>query len=68
MAIGVRLRHDVGVENMAWSTDFPHHGCDWPYSRKTVNEIMVGVPRAERHAIVAGNACRIYGLPDVEAV
>ncbi len=29
-AIGIQLRHDVGVRNMAWSTDFPHHGCDWP--------------------------------------
>ena len=61
-AIGVRLRHDVGVENMAWSTDFPHHGCDWPYSRKVINEMMVGVPQAERHALLAGNMIRIYGL------
>jgi predicted TIM-barrel fold metal-dependent hydrolase len=61
-AIGIQLRHDVGVDNMAWSTDFPHHGCDWPYSRKVVNEMMVGVPRAERHQILAGNAIRIDGL------
>jgi predicted TIM-barrel fold metal-dependent hydrolase len=61
-AIGIRLRHDVGVENMAWSTDFPHHGCDWPYSRKVVSEMMVGVPQAERRLIVCGNAMRIYGL------
>ena len=31
---GVAVRHQVGVDNMAWSTDFPHHGNDWPYSRK----------------------------------
>ena len=61
-AIGIRLRHDVGVENMAWSTDFPHHGCDWPYSRKVVSEMMVGVPQAERRLIVCGNAMRIYAL------
>jgi predicted TIM-barrel fold metal-dependent hydrolase len=62
-AIGVQLRHDVGVRNMAWSTDFPHHGCDWPYSRKVANEMLVGVPQEERHAILAGNMVRIYGLP-----
>ncbi len=61
-AIGVRLRHDVGVRNMAWSTDFPHHGCDWPYSRKVASELMVGVPQEERHAILAGNMVRLYGL------
>ena len=47
---------------MAWSTYFPHDGCDWPYSRKVVSEMMVGVPQAERQRILAGNAMRIYGL------
>ena len=61
-AIGIQLRHDIGLDNLAWSTDFPHHGCDWPYSRKVVAEMMVGVPKAERHQIVAGNAMRLYGL------
>jgi predicted TIM-barrel fold metal-dependent hydrolase len=61
-AIGIQLRHDIGLANLAWSTDFPHHGCDWPYSRKVVAEMMVGVPKEERHQIVAGNAMRLYGL------
>jgi len=61
-AIGVQLRHDVGVRNMAWSTDFPHHGCDWPYSRKVVSELLVGVPQTERREILAGNMIRIYGI------
>jgi predicted TIM-barrel fold metal-dependent hydrolase len=62
-AIGVQLRHDVGVNNMAWSTDFPHHGCDWPYSRKVVGEMMVGVPQQERYQMLAGNMVRVYDLP-----
>ena len=61
--IGIQLRHDIGVKNMAWSTDFPHHGCDWPYSRKVAFETLVGVPQAERHDILAGNMVRIYRLP-----
>ncbi|MBW2446994.1 MAG: amidohydrolase family protein, partial [Deltaproteobacteria bacterium] len=32
--VGIKNRYDVGVANMAWSTDYPHHGNDWPYSRK----------------------------------
>ena len=60
--IGIQLRHDIGVKNMAWSTDFPHHGCDWPYSRKVAFETLVGVPQAERHDILAGNMVRIYRL------
>jgi hypothetical protein len=37
---GVAVRHLVGVDNMAWSTDFPHHGNDWavlaPHDRHAV--------------------------------
>jgi predicted TIM-barrel fold metal-dependent hydrolase len=61
--VGVRNRYDVGVRNMAWSTDFPHHGNDWPYSRKVVGEMFDGVPARERHEICAGNIVRVYGLP-----
>jgi predicted TIM-barrel fold metal-dependent hydrolase len=61
---GIKTRHSIGVDNMMWSTDYPHHGNDWPYSRKTINDMMVGVPAEERERIVAGNARRIYRLED----
>ena len=35
-----KLRHEVGVDNIMWSTDYPHHGNDWPYSRKVIEETM----------------------------
>ena len=61
--VGVRNRYDVGVANMAWSTDYPHHGCDWPYSRRVANEMLRDVPADERHAICAGNMVGLYELP-----
>ena len=61
--IGIQLRHAVGVKAMAWSTDFPHHGCDWPYSRRVVGEQMQGVPADERELMCAGNMVRLYDLP-----
>ncbi|UCE86566.1 MAG: amidohydrolase family protein [Deltaproteobacteria bacterium] len=61
--VGVNNRYDIGVRNMAWSSDYPHHGCDWPYSRKVVAEMFDRVPVEERHAICAGNMVRLYGLP-----
>ena len=38
---------------MAWSTDYPHHGCDWPYSRKVVGgssiiDILVYIETVQR--------------------
>jgi predicted TIM-barrel fold metal-dependent hydrolase len=62
--IGVDLRHAVGVDNMMWSSDYPHHGNDWPYSRKTIEDMLGHVAREERDRIVAGNAVRIFGLED----
>ena len=59
---GILTRHGVGVDNMMWSTDYPHHGNDWPYSRKAINDAMIDVPADERDRIVAGNAVRIFGL------
>jgi predicted TIM-barrel fold metal-dependent hydrolase len=55
-------RHDVGIENIMWSTDFPHPASSWPNSRKIVDEEFADVPAAERQLILAGNAARVYGL------
>jgi predicted TIM-barrel fold metal-dependent hydrolase len=59
---GVRNRHDVGVENVMWSTDYPHHGCDWPHSRRVVGEMFKDVPAAERRRILYENAARLYDI------
>jgi predicted TIM-barrel fold metal-dependent hydrolase len=59
---GVENRRTVGLECMMWSTDYPHHGCDWPHSRKTVSDMFAGVPTAERKQIVFDNAAKLYGI------
>jgi uncharacterized protein len=59
---GISVRHQVGVENMSWSTDFPHHGNDWPYSRKVIDGLFADVPEDERRKIVCDNAARFWGL------
>jgi predicted TIM-barrel fold metal-dependent hydrolase len=59
---GIALRHAVGVDNIMWSSDYPHHGNDWPYSRRVIDEMMGQIPRDERDRIVGGNATRIFGL------
>lgn len=58
----VRNRHLLGVDNLLWSTDYPHHGCDWPETRRTVEEMFRGVPADERWKMCAGNAMKLYGL------
>ncbi len=61
-ARGLRDRHELGVENLMWSTDYPHPQCSWPNSQAVIERQFAGVPDAERDLIVGGNAARVYGL------
>lgn len=56
------LRHLIGVENICWSTDYPHPVCTWPDSRTLVEEEFAGIPADERELIVCGNATRVWNL------
>ena len=58
----VRNRHACGVRNLMWSTDYPHHGTDWPYSRKSVKEMCHAVPADEQQRILALNAAELYRI------
>ena len=60
-AIGL-LRHKVGVENIMWSSDYPHPVSSWPESRTLVDRMFADVPADERELIVAGNAARVWNL------
>jgi predicted TIM-barrel fold metal-dependent hydrolase len=53
-------RERIGVERMLWSSDYPHITTDWPYSWKTINATFSDVPLDEKHAILAGNAERLF--------
>jgi predicted TIM-barrel fold metal-dependent hydrolase len=61
-AHAVRNRHLLGVDNVMWSSDYPHHGCDWPESRRVVDALFRDVPADERRRMCASNAARLYGL------
>jgi len=58
----VRNRHVLGVDNIMWSSDYPHHGCDWPETRRVVDDMFRDVPADERLKMCALNAARLYQL------
>jgi uncharacterized protein len=60
--VGVRLRHEVGVDRMMWSTDFPHVVTRWPHSLKVLESQMRAVPENEKWQMVAGNALKFFRL------
>jgi predicted TIM-barrel fold metal-dependent hydrolase len=59
---GIRNRDLIGPETILWSTDYPHHRCDWLESQRIIREHMDGVSADEATAMCSGNAARIYGL------
>ncbi|HYV58166.1 MAG TPA: amidohydrolase family protein [Candidatus Nitrosopolaris sp.] len=61
-ALGVELRHRIGVENLMWASDYPHMDSTWPRSREVIARDFVAVPDAERALILGGNAARLYGF------
>ncbi|HEV7680374.1 MAG TPA: amidohydrolase family protein [Candidatus Dormibacteraeota bacterium] len=60
--VAIANRHTIGVQRMLWSNDYPHIASDWPASWKNINSAFASVPADERHAMVAGNALRLYGF------
>lgn len=59
---GVRNCDAVGVENMMWCSDFPHHINDWPYSRYLIDEMSQGLDAAKKRKIFCENAGKLYGF------
>src|SRR5438094_545377 len=49
---GVKLRHEAGLANILWSSDYPHSDTTWPRSREAVAEQFADVPPRERDLIV----------------
>jgi predicted TIM-barrel fold metal-dependent hydrolase len=60
--VGVRERHAFGVDNIMWSSDYPHGESTYPDSRGCVARTFAGVPEAEVRQMVHDNARRLYGL------
>jgi len=60
--VGIKLRHEVGVDRIVWGGDFPHVESDWPNSGETLARQFHGVPKDEQALMMAGNAARFLHL------
>ena len=61
-ALGMQLRHHVGVDNLTWGSDYPHGESTFPKSREIVEQILEGVPEDEKAKIAGENCARLYGF------
>ena len=60
--VGVRERHTIGIDNLMWSSDYPHGESTWPKSRDWVEKSLADLPEAEVRKIVCDNVKNLYHL------
>jgi predicted TIM-barrel fold metal-dependent hydrolase len=58
--VGVQLRHQIGLDNIAWECDYPHSDSSWPNSAQELEAVFAAVPDDEVNKITYENAMRWY--------
>jgi uncharacterized protein len=64
-AEGIKLRDDIGVDNIMWESDFPHVASYYPHSWREIERVLKGVPDADRRKMQYENAVRLYKIDAV---
>ena len=59
---GIELRHEIGLDNIMWESDYPHIASTYPESWQFVERSLHGVPEDERKKMLYLNAQFLYRL------
>lgn len=60
--VGIKYRHDIGIDRIMWSSDYPHSASIWPKSAEYIERDFAGSPEAEKWRIVHDNVADLYGF------
>jgi predicted TIM-barrel fold metal-dependent hydrolase len=58
----VAKRDEIGVGQLLWGSDFPHHEGTVPYVREVLRATLHDVAEAEVRVLTSGNAARVYDV------
>jgi predicted TIM-barrel fold metal-dependent hydrolase len=59
----IRQAHDrLGIENIMWSSDYPHPVSSWPRSQEIVDNMFRDASDHDRDLVLHGNATRVWNL------
>ena len=56
------MRHELGVDNLLWGSDFPHPAGTWPYTETCLRHAFHDIPQDETGRILGENAVDFYGF------
>lgn len=58
------IRHEMGMDQIMWGSDFPHPEGTWPNTGPTMIETFKGLPEDDIAAMLGGNAMAFYGFEE----
>jgi len=56
------IRHEMGVEQVMWGSDYPHDEGTFPHSEAVIDRIFQGISEETKRKIVFENASNLYGF------
>ena len=58
----LKLRHEIGIDNIAWECDYPHSDCFWPDAPEQVLAELeaAGADDSDINKITWENSCRFF--------
>ena len=60
--VGLRERHNIGIDNIMWASDYPHSETTWPNSKALTDEWFTQFGEDDKRKILWANAARLYQL------
>lgn len=58
----VAYRHEVGLSQLLWGSDYPHLEGTWPETPQSIRHTFHDIPEDEVRLILGETACIVYGL------
>ena len=58
----VALRHEIGIGNLMWGSDYPHSEGTWPDTHVSLRHTFATVPEEETRRILGENAIGVFHL------
>jgi predicted TIM-barrel fold metal-dependent hydrolase len=65
-AVGIEVRHLIGIDNVMFEGDYPHSDSNFPASREKLSAVLGSVPDNEARKIAEDNARRVFDFPRTE--
>jgi hypothetical protein len=62
--LGIKLRHDIGIDNICWEADYPHSDGMWPRASDELGEVLerYQVSDEDTNKMTHENAMRWYSF------